>query len=465
MSQLRRGSPRVLLLLWLAAAGCGRSAEPDEARAAALVLSNVRVIDVERGVVGAPVSVVIVEDRVAQIGAASAVKPPRGARRLDGGGRFLMPGLVDMHVHFFDGAGAIKGWMAPLFLAHGVTSVREMSARPEAIAGLRAGALAFSVRVAGIGVPVGGPVGADGATVGAADGAVAAQVAAAQAAGATFVKVFSEVPAARWRQILDEAKRRGLPVIGHAPAQVSLLEAASAGQRGVEHLTQVLEACGGREAELLEERRAVAPRELPGLLEAQEPAARSAFDAAGCARIAERVAASGQVHTPTLVLPFVEQQLGEAGFAVDAALEADPRWTTIPLVERVRWRQLVRGLTPGQRELAARRWAVARQLAATLIRAGVTIVAGTDAPQPFVYPGSSLHEELALLVAAGMTPAEALRAATLTPARVLGLADTQGTVAAGKRADLVLLDENPLDDIANTRRIYAVIFGGRWQPR
>lgn len=118
-------------------------------------------------------------------------------------------------------------------------------------------------------------------------------------------------------------------------------------------------------------------------------------------------------------------------------------------------------LTPPELALSARRWPVARRIVSALHRAGVPIVAGTDAPMPGVYPGFALHEELEALVLAGLSPAAALRAATLTPATSFGISDTAGSVVVGKRADLVLLDADPLRDIRNTRRIHAVVLAGR----
>ena len=119
---------------------------------------------------------------------------------------------------------------------------------------------------------------------------------------------------------------------------------------------------------------------------------------------------------------------------------------------------------PGDK-LAARRWEVSKQIVKTLHAAGVRILAGTDTPMPLVFPGFSLHEELELLVKAGLSPADALRAATIWPAEFLGLTQSSGSIAVGKRADLVLLDGNPLSDITNTQRIRAVVLDGRLLQR
>jgi len=126
----------------------------------------------------------------------------------------------------------------------------------------------------------------------------------------------------------------------------------------------------------------------------------------------------------------------------------------------VRWQRITHELTPQDRDVAAKRWPVATKIVAALHRAGVPILAGTDAPMLGVYPGYSLHDELELLVDSGFTPTEALRAATLGPAEFLGIAEG-GTVATGKQADLVLLDADPLRDVRNTRRIDTVVLYGR----
>ena len=120
---------------------------------------------------------------------------------------------------------------------------------------------------------------------------------------------------------------------------------------------------------------------------------------------------------------------------------------------------------PEDTKLAARRWEVSRQIVKTLHAAGVRILAGTDAPMPLVYPGFALHKELELLVEAGLSPADALRAATIWPAEFFGLSDSSGSIAVGKRADLLLLDANPLSRISHTQRIRAVVLDGRLLQR
>jgi Amidohydrolase family len=367
----------------------------------------------------------------------------------------LIPGLVDMHVHLFNRSRPPNTWAFPLFVANGVTSVREMSARPESLSlvkGWRAAAargelLAPRVVAAGVAVHV------------RSSDDVARQIALAADGGADFIKIFSDVSFSSWQNIISAAGARSLPVVGHVPASVSLLAAAAGGQQGNEHLMQAFEACTPIEQELLSSREALEEDALVACRDAQEARVLGAFDQATCDRVAAALAATGQIQTPTLILALLEAR-SEARSG-DLSPSSDPRWPTLRPDEQARWLRILGSITPEERAVAAQRWPVARRITSTFARAGVPILAGTDAPMPRVYPGFSLHEELEALVMARLSPAAALRAATLTPAAVLGLSEVAGSVTVGKRADLVLLDADPLRDIRNTQRIHAVILDGR----
>jgi hypothetical protein len=191
------------------------------------------------------------------------------------------------------------------------------------------------------------------------------------------------------------------------------------------------------------------------MMAAQERDMLAQFDARRCARIAAGLAKTQQVQAPTLVLPY-----HEARHAHDP-LTRDPRWHWLRADEQARWLRLLALHHADEDALAERRWQVARRIVHAFHRAGVRILAGTDAPMPRVYPGWSLHEELELLVRAGLTPAQALHAATLAPAQFLDMHREIGSIATGKRADLLLLDADPTQDIRNTRRIRTVVLAGR----
>ena len=415
-----------------------------------LAIENVAIVDVAHGRVTASQTVVVSNGRIVAIGTHATI--PADATHIDGRGRFLIPGLVDAHVHFFNNWSKRppNTWTFPLYVANGVTGVREMAASPDDIAAVNAWRVSVAdgtlvaPRILAAGVAVDGHTPAEAAQ----------RVDMAADAHADFGKVFSSVPVANWHAILDEAARRGLPVAGHVPGGIPVLTAAKAGQRTDEHLTQLFEACTPIESEIVGARRDLAGNALSERIEDDEPRVLDAFDARTCDRVAHELAKTKQVQVPTLVLPWVESQP-----ASDASL--DPRWKYLRPDERTRWQRLTAEVTPEQRAIAPRRWDVARRIVIALDRANVPIVAGTDAPMPNVYPGFALHDELERLVDAGLTRAEALRAATLAPARLFGIDRDAGTIAIGKRADLVMLDADPLRDIRNTRRIDAVVLDGR----
>ena len=368
-----------------------------------------------------------------------------------------MPGLVDMHVHLFNNAShrAPNEWAFPLFVANGVTGVREMWTEPAAMAVVNG----WREKVAR-GELVAPRVLAAGAAVGAESvETTRRQVREAKAAGADFVKIFSEVPEPQWRAILEEARALHMPVCGHIPAEVSLLDAATAGQRSNEHLTQIYEACSAREKQLLGARKGLAGKEIVELRDAQEREVLESFDQRICDRTAAALAKTEQVQVPTLVLPYFEARGSRTNF------RDDTRWRYLRSDEQARWERIFKEHPVGDEKLAARRWEVSRQIVQTLHAAGVRILAGTDAPMPLVYPGFALHKELELLVEAGLSPADALRAATIWPAEFLGLSDSSGSITVGKRADLLLLDDNPLSRISHTQRIRAVVLDGRLLQR
>lgn len=418
-----------------------------------VAITEVAIVDVEHGRATGPRTVLIGADRIVAISAPGEARIPAGMVRVDGRGKFLIPGLVDAHVHLFNLAShrPPAEWSLPLYVAQGVTAVREMSTDADGIETIRrwrreadrGERIAPRILAAGIAVSGHSPEEA------------AHDAEAAIDAGADFVKVFSEVPAAHWQAILEVARRRSKPVAGHVPAGVTLRAAAAAGQRSDEHLMQAYEACSSIEQPLIDERRGLGGKALAALRDAQEARALDAFDPHACARTGQTLAKTGQVQVPTLVIPHME-----AG-RPRAAPDVDPRWRYLRADERVRWRRGLADLDAKADAQAEKRWLVSRRIVSALHDAGVAILAGTDAPMPYIYPGFALHEELALLVESGLTPSEALNAATLAPARFFGLDATTGSVDVGKAADLVLLDADPLLDIRNTRRIDAVLLGER----
>lgn len=447
-----------LLAVWKTVLLCGAANPSAGAPRPSIAIEDVAVVDVVNGVVISPRTVVIVDGQITAITEDRDLPGSPATEHVDGRGGYLMPGLVDMHVHLFNNAShrPPNEWAFPLFVANGVTGVRDMLCEPTEMTTVgkwRAGATQgdlIAPRVLATGM----------ATPGNSIGVVREQVREARRSGADFVKIFSEVREPNWRAILDEARALQLPVCGHIPADVSLLAAANAGQRSDEHLTQAYEACSAHEERFLAPRRGLQGEETVRLRDAQEPEVLETFDQLICDRTATALARTDMVQVPTLVLPYFEARGERANF------RNDPRWRYLRPDEKARWERIFSHEYPvADEKLAGRRWEVSRQIVKTMHGAGVRILAGTDTPMPLVYPGFSLHKELELLVESGLSAADALRAATIWPAEFLGLSESSGSIAVGQRADLLLLDDNPLSDIRHTQRIRAVVLDGRLLQR
>jgi hypothetical protein len=449
---------RVLPLCLLAACAAPRTAPtPGDT----LALTHAAVVDVEGGHIVPDQTVLVSGGRIAAVGARVAV--PAGARVVDARGKYVIPGLWDMHVHAAREGRALHFW--PLFLANGVTGVREMGSYLDSLQHWRARAHAAGPDAPRIvwSTPM-----LDGVPTSWVHGFGVPDAAAARAAadsmrrlGFDFLKVYDRLPRDAYFALAAEAKRHAIPFAGHVPESVSAAEASDAGQRSLEHIgSAVYLACvpGG---EALLEAFLDAQKRLGAAADSARRA-RARFFAAieagpvesACAPLFQRLVANGTALTPTLAQAH--------GALAPDSLAADPRRRFVPPALAERWRA-GRGDAADEEFRTRRRLeAGAWKLVGMAHAAGVRILAGTDASdEPYVFAGSGVHDEMALLVRAGLTPAEALRAATLEPARYLAATDSLGTVARGKVADLVILDADPLADVANVRRIHAVLTRGR----
>jgi imidazolonepropionase-like amidohydrolase len=463
----------VRLSCWLAAVALSCAAVADEVEAP-LAFTRVAVFAPGEGFVHDR-TVIVRGDRIESVAPAGAALPP-GVREVDGRGWFLVPGFWDAHVHYGFIPALDHASMSELFIVNGVTSVRDTGGHLEALVHARAAAAAPDAAaprlfVAGpllddpnrvyAGAEPGFP---DIATGIATPSAAAAAVDDLAADGVDLVKVYELVPADVFRALVARATLHGLPVTAHPPLALDGFEVAASGIRGIEHLRNLELACARDHARLLEARRAMLrnPEGLPGselrrrIHAAQRLAAFRNEDPARCGALIAALARHRVFQTPTLTITS-----GDA-----ARLFADPAWRETfrllphPVGAEGRATAAVRLATPPA-ELAVAHTAWARAFVPRLHAAGVPIMAGTDTPIGLLTPGFSLHEELTMLVQAGL-PAEAvIMSATLRPAEFLGLEDHLGTIEPGKLADLVLLDADPLADIRNTRRIRAVMRGGR----
>jgi imidazolonepropionase-like amidohydrolase len=285
----------------------------------------------------------------------------------------------------------------------------------------------------------------------------------AKADGADFVKVYSKLSPEVFRAIADECKAQNIPFAGHLPSSISAREASDLGQKTFEHLYGVLADCSTRRDALLVQRRALFAsskdlsthsNELAGL----DRQSHETFDESLAADLFAKLKANGTWQCPTLTVLRAISSLDDDSF------RDDPRLKYIDAMTRSRWNPKndfrLKSLTKEDFDRQKAAFARAMDCVGRLHRAGVPILAGTDELNPYVFPGFSLHNELALLVKAGLSAREALKAATMNPAKFFGKDATMGNVEAGKAADMVLLDADPLLNIANTTKIRAVIVRG-----
>jgi imidazolonepropionase-like amidohydrolase len=448
---------------------------------ARVAFTGVSVVNPETGAIEPDQTVVVADGRIVRVGRGNRSLPP-GIVPVPARGQFLIPGLWDMHVHLAvvtlvpagDGPpdfSANADWQFPLLLAAGVTGVRDMSGdfnqlrswRNEITAGLRAGPrMVHTGRKLGGDGPVlpGGPA----AVRTVAD--VERSVDMLAKAGAGFVKVES-MSAEHLAAAISAAKRHGLPAVGHLGPWISAREASELGITGIEHLHQVLEGGSAEEASFLAEARhesswwgkllvRVGWWDLTARRRSRIERSVATWDSVKAKQLFAVLARNATWQTPTLTGLRDVQRIQPA--IPDERLQ----WLPPRMIRREASRVHVEPADVLAYRLLYR---LQQQVLPMLARAGVPMLAGSDAPGTRRVPGQSLIEELETMVNAGLTPLDALRSATLNPARFLGLADSLGSVAPGKLADLVLLEGNPLTDITALRRVQGVVAGGRYYSR
>ena len=434
------------------------------------LIDNVNVVDVAAGRVNERQRVVVSGSRITAVGTSTTVQAPNGVTVVDGTGKFLIPGLWDMHVHVASGTTAPA--MFTLFLANGITGVRDMGTGVEALLTLRSAVTSGQLtgpRIVGAGVLIdGAPIVYPGITqLVTTPDEVRKAVDRLAARGVNFLKAYEMLRPEVYQALAEQARARGLPFAGHLPLMVSAEDAVRAGHKSFEHLRNLEIACSSKAdslravaAEMIARGKDTAGMRLRSSIHAAlRPRAWDTYDEARCSALIRQMAQAGAWQTPNIVLST------QAYFGHDTT-EFTQRWVKyLPEPMRTSFnRTVVRPQRPaGAGSGRGATWML--RLAKMLHDGGVKVLPGSDFPNPIMIPGASLHEELALLVRAGLTPAEALRAGTLNPAEYLGMTDSLGTIASGKLAELVLLDANPLEDIRNVARVQAVWRGGRYLDR
>jgi imidazolonepropionase-like amidohydrolase len=456
---LRRSGRTILLAIavFAMAATTVRAQSP-------IVVRNATTVDVQTGSLRPAQTVIIEGTRTKTMGEAAQLATPKGARIVDGTGKFLIPGLWDMHVHA-TGPGVDRLFL-PVLVANGVTGVREMFGTFRWYADARAMAKRGEIvmpRLVGSGHILDGKP-QIWQSVEVADAAQARHAVDSLArGGAAFIKVYSRLTPDEFRAIADEAKKHNLSFAGHVPTLVSVDEALSLGMASIEHLQMFTTACSSQEeafrSALLDAVASPKGWDSAGVISRlQLPMLRQTFDRERCTALAKRVAASNTWMVPTVVVLHSTTHLD------DPSLRNDPRLQYIPEFFKTGWNPAndfrFRAVTP--EGWAARKRIFDEQLSILRILhdAGAKFLAGTDLSNPYLYPGFSLYDELTYLTKNGFSNLEALQTATINPARFLNATDSLGTIAEGTVADLVLLDANPLVDIANVARVHAVIANG-----
>lgn len=444
----------------------GRSAPAEPT----LVFAHVNVVDVIAGRVRSDVTVVVEGARIAAVTRSPRATAPAGATIVDARGKYLVPGLCDMHAHVFS-RDRRDVWL-PLYVANGVTCIRDMAEsmpleevrrwREQIDRGDLAGPRVLAIAGKLL----------DGASspwppelawrLHSPDDARAV-VRAAKRDGADFVKVYDSLSDDLLAAVLAEAKTLRLPVAGHLPNTADAGWASDSGLRSIEHLRQMLRSVSRRDQDL---RVADFPGPIAALsrkfISVELEAARS-IDSARASALFARFKRNGTWQVPTLVLERKWRFFASGEVANAPALD----YMKHSVIDAWKAQPQRAGLTADDYRNGEEVFRAKLALVGRMHRAGVGILAGTDANSLAapVVPGFSLHDELTLLVHAGLTPMAALQAATIQPARFMGVTADAGSIEVEKRADLVLLDADPTRAIANTQKISAVVLNGRYFDR
>ena len=441
-------------------------------------ITNTNIIDVAQGHADTAMTLVIQDNHILEVGNMAMMDIPKEIPTIDGRGKFVIPGLWDMHVHSSLDT-ITRTILFPLLIANGVTGIRNMKAdcydeeypcakyndvsinmskqwRTEITEGRLLGPRTIlgsqmvngprndSSTVLSPGTPEHGR----------------AHVRFLKERGVDFIKVYEELPRDVYFAVAEEANKQHMVFAGHVTYTIKASEAAKAGQKSIEHCCEgnIMDECTTLEDELRKKWAAAVEKEtydLGKLILEME----ATYDAGKCDRLFEEFVKYNTWFTPTLLV-------SESRYPYYFDWKTDKRLAYIPKSEQELWQKWndefddVFGLwdETKQRTMRKRRFEIVR----AMHQKGVPLLAGSDAGESGIFWGSSLHEELDLMVEAGLRAPEVLKTATLNPAIFLEATDSLGTISKGKLADIVVLDANPLLDIRNTRKINAVVVNGRY---
>jgi hypothetical protein len=433
-----------------------------------LVIKNVAIVDVINNKVIKDRVVVIEGNKIISVDKKANI--PERATIINAKGKYLIPGLWDMHTHNSLRKDRIAYFM-PLFIANGVTGIRDMASdmssdemmelrkeiETSTMLGPRLGAVTGKV--------LDGPPRPDTTMFTyPADTAVAKQlVRSYKKQNLDFVKVYNMLAKDIYTAIADESRKNNILFAGHVPFSVTAAEASQLGQYSIEHLSDILISASTIENELRAE---LAASKSVNAIQSSNKRMEVNFKAAQTYSKERALALfSIFVRNKTWQCPTLRNlQIVTADANVNKLLN-DPRTKYFPNSIKENWKRVLLLRTTGDSTQRIVFFQQTLKLVGDMYNAGVKLLAGTDLASNFLMPGFSLHDELNLMVQAGLSPFAALQTATINPARFLRRDKDLGTVEKGKLADLVLLDDNPLDNINNTRKIYAVIVNGELLKR
>jgi imidazolonepropionase-like amidohydrolase len=441
--------PLHLVLACLAATIPEPTHPPCDRTEAVTAFVDVTVIPMDRERTIPGQTVLVRGDRIVEVGPVARVKVPDGGTRVDGRGRFLMPGLAEMHAHIPGGQAADDVVERTLFLyvAGGITTIRGMLGHPRH---LELRARAARGELVSPTIYTSGPS-LNGTSIPSAEAAARA-VAEQKAAGYDLLKIHPGVGREAFDTLAAAARRAGIPFAGHVPEDVGIARALEARYSTIDHLDGYIEGMLREGATVTAEQSAFFGLNLGEQL-----------DQAKLAPLVAETRRTGVWNVPTQVLL---ENLIIGGSTQDLMQRPEMRY--VPRQTRAQWAEVKDGMlaeTGSTPESARRTIEVRRRLIQALHAAGAGLLLGSDAPQIFNVPGFSTHRELESLVASGLTPYQALETGTRNVALFFGTLKATGTIERGKRADLILLDANPLADIRNTTKRSGVMVRGRWLPQ
>jgi len=437
----------VITLLLMTEYAASQQAPPEASADVAFINVNVVPMDRERILEGH--TVLVEDDRITWLGPSNSIELPGSLQQIDGTGKYLMPGLVDSHVHLEGGDDLV------LYVANGVTSVRNLWGQPHHLK-LRQ-RIADDSRLVSPTIYTAGPI-IDGQppiwpgsslAMTAEEGR--REVNKQANAGYDFIKVYDRVSAEAYEAILETAVENNLTVQGHIPKAIGLFQALSSGHYAIDHFKGYREEIFNADVLSGVPSNQIARRFLDEDFDWDE-----AFPPDAVERAVKATIAAGAWNIPTVVIhqPVApdeyETRLGDPGTQYFSKAELDG------------WKPKARIDSDGTRAERKFLHELSHRLIAGLHRAGGNLLVGTDASDPFVLPGFSMHDELEHFVQSGLSPYETLERATRISAEFMGVADQVGTIAPQQRADFLLLHGNPLTDLSHLRQLAGVSLRGHW---